>query len=413
MSGKQTIRYTLPDVGQVVDRYFSSVAAANGVGDVSQEFRVNPVFFDALHEQALKAFPFLQKINTPLVLQDKGELLYPDWFDTLFKRTAVTTATLRKPSDPKPGRKYEVAEVEMDVQTPWNRVEALSLRGEEPFINDYRDRMARQFAADCLRLAFGGTSRAVGSAANYLSVDAGWVEKLRVGNPAAVMSEVIPGSGRVFFGAVKTVDLSGAVVVNVGGGVVGIPAPSHGFKSGAQITISGTTNYNGTYLVLVSSTPDQIKITDAFVAETLAGGAKAVQTPDYKNLDDVVSDLTSILPFEIRGELVCMIAGDVLGQESNRLYGSGTGAPGEKAVIGQSMLTFGGIPLEPVPHIPDGTVIVTPLRNLSIYRKDSWRRAIEVSQERKGVVDWNRFMLSPEVENLDCIGVTENVIHAG
>lgn len=58
--------------------------------------------------------------------------------------------------------------------------------------------------------------------------------------------------------------------VNVGGGVVGIPCTGHGFATGDHIVLTGTTNYDGDYTVLASSTADQINITATYSAETFA-----------------------------------------------------------------------------------------------------------------------------------------------
>jgi len=58
--------------------------------------------------------------------------------------------------------------------------------------------------------------------------------------------------------------------VNVGGGVVGMPCTAHGYVTGDPIVITGTTNYDGSYTVLSTTTTDQINITAAYVAETFA-----------------------------------------------------------------------------------------------------------------------------------------------
>jgi hypothetical protein len=61
-----------------------------------------------------------------------------------------------------------------------------------------------------------------------------------------------------------------APAVDKGSGLVGIPLTSHGMGVGAVVTISGTTNYNGTFDI-VSKTANEFVITATYVAETFAG----------------------------------------------------------------------------------------------------------------------------------------------
>jgi len=64
--------------------------------------------------------------------------------------------------------------------------------------------------------------------------------------------------------------LDAAAAVDKGGGLVGIPVTGHAFREGHEVTISGTTNYDGTFRV-ESVTKNEIVITDTYNAETFAG----------------------------------------------------------------------------------------------------------------------------------------------
>lgn len=64
--------------------------------------------------------------------------------------------------------------------------------------------------------------------------------------------------------------LSAGPAVDVGGGVTGIPCTAHGFAAGEYVVIDGTTNYDGTYAVLATSSTNQINITATYAAETVA-----------------------------------------------------------------------------------------------------------------------------------------------
>lgn len=64
--------------------------------------------------------------------------------------------------------------------------------------------------------------------------------------------------------------IDNAAAVNKSGGLVGIPITGHAFVAGEPVTIAGTTNYNGSYII-VSQTTNEIVITATYQAETFAG----------------------------------------------------------------------------------------------------------------------------------------------
>lgn len=66
------------------------------------------------------------------------------------------------------------------------------------------------------------------------------------------------------------VNPTAGAVVSAGGGSVDI-ACSNVFNDGDTVVIAGTTNYNGTYTLNAASTAAKINITAAYVAETLDG----------------------------------------------------------------------------------------------------------------------------------------------
>ena len=65
--------------------------------------------------------------------------------------------------------------------------------------------------------------------------------------------------------------IDAAAAVDKGGGKVGIPITGHGFSNGQKIILSGTTNYDETYLVDATSTVNEVVITATYVAETFSG----------------------------------------------------------------------------------------------------------------------------------------------
>ncbi len=65
--------------------------------------------------------------------------------------------------------------------------------------------------------------------------------------------------------------LDAAAAVDLGGGLVGLPATGHGLAASIRVDIAGTTNYDGSFLLDASTSTDQIVIATSFTAETFAG----------------------------------------------------------------------------------------------------------------------------------------------
>jgi uncharacterized phiE125 gp8 family phage protein len=77
---------------------------------------------------------------------------------------------------------------------------------------------------------------------------------------------------RVCDGTTTSLDVGG-VAVDAGGGVVTLPAASHGLSQsgGTSIVVSGTDSYDGKYVTTSATTADVIAIPATYVAETFDG----------------------------------------------------------------------------------------------------------------------------------------------
>ncbi|WP_449241735.1 phage tail tube protein [Desulfovibrio sp.] len=69
----------------------------------------------------------------------------------------------------------------------------------------------------------------------------------------------------------RRITLDAGAVTDKGGGLVGLPCAGHGLPVGAEITVAGTTNYDGTYTLKRGTGPGEIVIAATFAAEVLAG----------------------------------------------------------------------------------------------------------------------------------------------
>jgi hypothetical protein len=74
------------------------------------------------------------------------------------------------------------------------------------------------------------------------------------------------------FEITDTVAIAGSTVIDNGDGTVDIPCPDHGLESGQDVTIDGTTNYDGLYTLGAQADPDWLTVTATYVAEQINGG---------------------------------------------------------------------------------------------------------------------------------------------
>lgn len=96
--------------------------------------------------------------------------------------------------------------------------------------------------------------------------------------------------------AAKSIN-NGEPAVDRSGGVVGIPVTSHGYQAGESVTIAATTNYNGTYTVLSSSTTHEVRITASYSAETF-GADDTIRAARYTHVFKV-DDTDSLYSYGI------------------------------------------------------------------------------------------------------------------
>lgn len=76
-------------------------------------------------------------------------------------------------------------------------------------------------------------------------------------------------NGILLIDTARTLDDLGTAV-NKGGGLVGIPITAHGWTTGKSVTLTGTTNYNATYILDVTTSVNEIVVPATFIAETFA-----------------------------------------------------------------------------------------------------------------------------------------------
>jgi hypothetical protein len=71
---------------------------------------------------------------------------------------------------------------------------------------------------------------------------------------------------------------------------------------------------------------------------------------------------------------------------------------------------YAGMPSMPAPFMPDGTLLVTPLSNLSVYYQDtSVRRSQQDKPSKDEVQDFNSVNLAYVVEEEEAASLVENI----
>lgn len=133
-----------------------------------------------------------------------------------------------------------------DLDTATQDVNAIQISGDST-------------AADNLELMYDGT---------------GYTDDTAPASRSQVSGIGTGGSGAlnypVAFDNTTTDTIDNAAAVDKGDGTVGIPVTGHAFVAGREVTIAGTTNYNGAYTI-VSQTTNEVVITETFASETFAG----------------------------------------------------------------------------------------------------------------------------------------------
>jgi hypothetical protein len=140
--------------------------------------------------------------------------------------------------------------------------------------------------------------------------------------------------------------------------------------------------------------------------------------PDYKNLDAVVTDVLNEMMderFADRTDFVVLASRRTVGDKYLRIVN----ASGDKATEIEAggrlseKRTLGGLPVMYVPNFPADTILVTPLKNLSIYYQTGGeRRHIKDAPERDQIESYQSKNIDYIVEEYGAAVLVENLEYA-
>lgn len=122
---------------------------------------------------------------------------------------------------------------------------------------------------------------------------------------------------------------------------------------------------------------------------------------NYKNLDAVVTDALNIMDerFADRSDFVVLTSRRTVGDKYLRIVNKSGDTATEIEAGGRlnKERTLGGLPVMYVPNMPQNTLLITPLSNLSIYYQISGERRLIVDNPRKDQLE------SLQSKNIDFI----------
>lgn len=293
-----------------IANYMKQVAHVNGVDDPSIKFNVAPTVQQKLESKMQESSEFLGRINLVGVTAQEGQAVGIGVSGPIASRTDTRTTGERETRDVHTTEAdgYKCIQTNSDTHIRYDLIDAWA------HLPDFQTRVAAQIlrrqALDRIMIGWNGSSIALNSnrVTNPLlqDVNKGWVQKLREGKAANVISEIAAASAKIQIGD----------------------------------------------------------------AVTAANG--------YKNLDALIFDLcTGLDPWhQDSAELVAICGRKLVSDKYFTIVNrSDTNVETQAGEVLMSTRRLGGLQAITVPHFPSNAVMVTPLKNLSIYwQKDARRR---------------------------------------
>lgn len=355
--------YTLSDRGRrALDEYYNNVARHNGASrGVHNQFSVEPTAEQRLEDMQREEVGFLDLINVMPVRDLIGAPIGLGTEDFIARRTSDANLPRRpKYVGEMDEREYRLYDSEFDTKLPWQLIDAWSKFPD--FAERYARHVARSVALSRLSIGWHGTSAAAHTdpAANPNGEDMniGWLQKMRIEKPDHVMGRALNGDGHA----------------------VGAAAPVY------------------------------------------IGPDSSISDGDYKNIDALAYDLISGMPSwaSNSSDLTVVVSQDLVDEKyfpmvnrklSDTIDGGRSTSDETTSNIIMSAKQIGGRRAAIVPKFPAGTIMVTPLDNLSLYYQEgSRRRYIKDEPENKSsLVDYNSANEGYVIEDTDFAVQAENI----
>lgn len=314
------------DTRKHFNNFLANQAALNGVASAVEKFAIDPTVQQRLENKIQETSEFLNSINIVPVTEMEGEKLALGVTGPVASRTNTENKD-RQTRDLKDlkAQRYRCERINYDTHIRYQTMDMWAK------FKDFQIRLSRAIlercALDRIMVGFNGVSAAADTdlVANPLGQDIakGWLQGLREAAPENVLSEGAAAAGKVKVGQ-----------------------DANGLKLAAA--------HYGTL--------------DGMVYDTIK-----------KMLD----------PWHVgAADLVCITGRDMMHDKLFPLVDSQK-APSEKlaADIVVSQRRLGGLQVVEVPHFPESAILITSLKNLSIYYQEGARRRAVIDNPKRDRVE--------------------------
>jgi len=332
----------------------AQIALLNGVASATEKFNVAPSVQQTLETAMQESSAFLKAINLIGVNEQTGEALLAGVNGPIASRTNTAAGNRRNPADVSQLTKdvYACKQTNFDTAFPYALLDAWAK------FPDFQVRLTNAIierqSLDRIMIGFNGTSAALATdrANNPLlqDVNKGWLQKIREGAADHVMDE---------------------------GAVAG------------KVTVGGT------------------KVIKVAGVDTEISG-------DYQTLDGLVYDAIQMLApwHRSRPDLVVLVSRDLMHEKLLKAVEKGAASNQEENAAQEivSRARLGGLPVVDAPFFPEGTVMVTFLKNLSIYwQEDARRRHLKDEPEFDRIADYQSSNDAYVIEDFEAVALVENI----
>lgn len=158
------------------------------------------------------------------------------------------------------------------------------------------------------------------------------------------------------------------------------------------------------------------KAEDRVLDEGVEGSGKVTVGTggDYKTLDGLVFDAVQMLDpwHRTRPDLVVLVSRDLMHEKLLKAVEKGAASNQEENAAQEvvSRARLGGLPVVDAPFFPEGTVLVTFLKNLSIYwQEGARRRHLKDEPEYDRIADYQSSNDAYVVEDFGAVALVENI----
>lgn len=286
-----------PEAREKLAAYTAEIGKINGVKDVAQTFAVTPSVAQSLELRVQESSHFLSLINIVQVSEQEGEKI---GLGVANQPLAYRTASgPRTPVDPiaMDSSGYFCRQTNFDTQITYAQLDQWAKFPN--FQRLVRDAILGQVACDRIMIGWNGTSAAATTdrATNPLlqDVNIGWLKKLRLAAPARVISEALPGIGKVRIGLTGDYVDVDALVYDL---INNIIDPWHRAALealGFVVITSRDLNADRLFpLVQTVNPPSEMMAADVIMRSGKAGGLPVVHVPYFPANSLLITPLSNL-----------------------------------------------------------------------------------------------------------------------